>query len=214
MENKYFHNALQNFIFEEAGGGAIRHLANRGYTAKQIAQALSFPVPYEKVREAFTEYLMKENVLLREDPRTYREPERTEFVREYDKYGRASFRKVAISPKGDLPDKTFGAGKWRGMDFAEFLRLYQGGAGNIKLPREADFAETEKNVYIACGFGGEQGEELFAALEGEQYEYVQGICWKRRTMYHLLNRRMLEIAATLQGRGLSAGRVYLHSREQ
>ena len=57
MEN-YFYDALHNFIFEEAGGGAIRHLADKGYTARRIADSLSFPMPYEKVREAYTKYLL------------------------------------------------------------------------------------------------------------------------------------------------------------
>ena len=64
MEN-YFYDALHNFIFEEAGGGAIRHLADKGYTARRIADSLSFPMPYEKVREAYTKYLLDCAVLLK-----------------------------------------------------------------------------------------------------------------------------------------------------
>ena len=44
-EQEYFKNALSNFMFEAASGGAIRHLADLGYTVKQISKKLEFPTP-------------------------------------------------------------------------------------------------------------------------------------------------------------------------
>ena len=34
-EQDYFNEALSNFMFDMASGGAIRHLADRGYRARQ-----------------------------------------------------------------------------------------------------------------------------------------------------------------------------------
>jgi len=209
VEN-YFCQALNNFIFEEAGGGAIRHLADRGYTARQIKDALSFPVPYEKVREAFTEHLLESGILLAEKPTECIRREKTEFVREYDKYGKPSFRRVAVSEKtgqGDLPDGRHGGAKWKEMAFSEFLLLYKEGTGKIKLPAETEHREAEKNVYIACDFGRDKAGEALQRLDQAQQEYIRGICWKNRTMYHLLDRRMLGIAMKLQKTEQAAGRA-------
>lgn len=213
MEN-YFRDALHNFIFEEAGGGAIRHLADKGYTARQIAEALSFPMPYEKVREAYTKYLLDCAVLLKERPENYRKPEKTEYVREYDRYGKPSFRKVVVSESAgqerSATDRTdSGVKEWKEIGFSEFLLLYKKGSGGIKLSAESEHKEAEKNIYIACDFGADKDRDILQALDAAQQEYVEGICWTRRTMYHLLDQRMLRIGMRLQEKGLDAGKIYI-----
>ncbi len=211
MEN-YFREALHNFIFDEAGGGAIRHLADRGYTARQIADSLSFPVPYETVRESVTKYLMESGILLKVRPEAYREPEKTEYVREYDRYGKPSFRKVAApggTGCGKGADGGTGTEKWREMDFSAFLLLYKGGEKEIKLPAETEHREAKKEFYIACDFGMDGAQEQLKVLDRVQREYIQGICWMRRRMYHLLDKRMLEIAVRLREEGFQAGNVYM-----
>lgn len=213
MEN-YFRDALHNFIFEEAGGGAIRHLADKGYTARQIAEALSFPMPYEKVREAYTKYLLDCAVLLKERPENYRKPEKTEYVREYDRYGKPSFRKVVVSEStGQERPETVradsGVKEWKEIGFSEFLLLYKKGSGGIKLSAESEHKEAEKNIYIACDFGADRDKDILQALDAAQQEYIEGICWTRRTMYHLLDQRMLRIGMRLQEKGLDAGKIYI-----
>ena len=221
MEN-YFRDALHNFIFEEAGGGAIRHLADRGYTARQIADALSFPMPYETVRETYTKYLLENQILLKERPEKCRKQEKVEYIREYDKYGKPSFRKVVVleaSGPGEeqrtgqrqgqkekqsegqkqdvLVDRLSGTPKWEELEFEEFLLLYRSGKKNISLSAETRLAEAEKNIYISCGFGADKTGDMLQVLEKAQREYIQGICWTRKTMYHLLDKRMLGIAIRL-----------------
>lgn len=207
MEN-YFYDALHNFIFEEAGGGAIRHLADGGYTARQITDALSFPIPYEKVREALTKYLLECGVLQKERPGICRRPEKTEYVREYDRYGKPSFRRVTVSENmeyTDCPDAAEAAGNWREMELSEFLLLCRDGRGAVRLPSETAHRESEKNIYIGCDFGKDEAGELLQVLDRAQKEYIQGICWTKKTMYHLLDERMLKIALRLRERGLPAG---------
>ena len=204
VEN-YFREALQNFVFEEAGGGAIRHLADRGYTARQIADALSFPVPYEKVRETLTGYLMDSAVLLRENPGVYSKPEKAEYVREYDSYGKPSFRRVVVSEgagSGMPGNEGAGGGKWRKTGLSEFLLLYKDGLGKIKLPAETERKEAEKSAYLSCDFGLYGEEDLLQGLDMAQREYILGICWMKRRMCHLLDKRMLGIAAGLGEKGL------------
>ncbi len=228
MEN-YFRDALHNFIFEEAGGGAIRHLTDRGYTARQVSEALSFPMPYEKVREAYTKHLLESGILLAEKPTECKKREKVEYVREYDKYGKPSFRRVVFAEddgRGGMPDKSIVVGqrdmsdeivrgrrenlKWREMEFSEFLLLYKEGTGGVRLSAESEHKETEKNVYIACNFGMDGIEEMLQGLDKGQQEYIQGICWTRRTMYHLLDKRMLGIAIKLREEEQDiTGKVYI-----
>lgn len=164
VENNYFRDALHNFIFEEAAGGAIRHLADKGYTARQIADTLSFPLPYEKVREAYTAYLLEKGILLREEPTGHIRQEKTEYVREYDKYGKPSFRRVRVS-------------------------------------NGQEAADAKKKKYIACDFGAEKAQAMLAVLDKKQREYIEGICWTKQTMYHLLDERMAGIVKRLSENG-------------
>ena len=42
-EQDFFKSALSNFTHEAASGGAIRHLADLGYTVDWITRELTFP---------------------------------------------------------------------------------------------------------------------------------------------------------------------------
>ena len=77
----FFQDALADFAQEAAWGGAVRHLADLGYTARQIADKLDFPVSYEKVRRAVWERLVDTEVILLEEPGSVRGGMRTDFVR-------------------------------------------------------------------------------------------------------------------------------------
>lgn len=48
MGDRYFENALSNFVFDIAGGNVIRHMADKGYTIKRIKERLEYPVSFEK----------------------------------------------------------------------------------------------------------------------------------------------------------------------
>lgn len=66
--NRYFQDALSDFIYDAASGRAIRHLVDRGYTAAQIIQQLDYPTPFSKVQYTVTRYLKETGVLLAELP--------------------------------------------------------------------------------------------------------------------------------------------------
>ncbi len=208
MEN-YFYNALNHFLFEEAGGGAIRHLANRGYTAKQITESLSFPIPYEKVREAFTKHLLENGILLREKPGVGTMPEKAEYVREYDRYGKPSFRRVVVETSKGQPERQSTDRKWMETDFEKFLILYRSGAKSPVPAEETDLIRAEKNIYISWEFGTDKKEDMLRVLDKGQKEYLEGICFTGRLMYHLLDRRMFGIAMKLWESGLPVGNVYV-----
>lgn len=97
--NQAFGQALSDFTFDVACGGAIRHLAHLGYTAKEIHERLSFPVSYERVRQAYTKYLLDTGILLREKPDAHQESRAYTYVQEEGKYGKKSFRRVEKEPE-------------------------------------------------------------------------------------------------------------------
>lgn len=164
-ENQVFRQALSDFAFDVACGGAIRHLAHLGYTAKEIHERLSFPISYERVRQAYTRYLLDERILLRKKPGEYKQPAYT-YVQEEGKYGKKSFRRVE---------------------------------------KEQELSENEECAYVACNFGLISDEDGFAVLKlsEKQREYLEGICWEKRTMYHLMDERMRGIVEALSKRDAS-----------
>ena len=68
MAEKYFEKALADFAVDFASGGAIRVLADKGYTVRQIKERLDFPLSMEKVRELVWKHYVDSQVILLEEP--------------------------------------------------------------------------------------------------------------------------------------------------
>ncbi len=96
-KNKAFNKALDNFTFDMAGRGAVRHLFNLGMSAAEIHDELLYPVPAEKIREEIWAYLLENGVILLDEPDEDHKTVRYEFVKETNEYGRVSFRRVEKS---------------------------------------------------------------------------------------------------------------------
>lgn len=196
--NDYFKNALSDFAYDMACGAQIRHLTDLGHTVSQIMEELDISVPYQRVQKTVNEHLQKTGVLTAAKPDAIL-PTKATFVREYDKYGRASFRKV-VTDKGQAP-----AVHWQ-------EHVYEPAADGKLL----DFltVKTEANgenaSYISCDFGIERQkmEESMKVLKRRHQEYIQGILWEKARMYHRLTPCMREIAACLYQEGLYEGEAY------
>ncbi len=52
-----FEESLQNFTREFAYGGAIRHLADHGYTAEQILKEYRYPLSLETIRKIIDDHM-------------------------------------------------------------------------------------------------------------------------------------------------------------
>lgn len=204
-EQKYFKQALSDFTYDAACGGAIRHLADLGYSVGQIVEQLSFPVPYERVQKTVWEYFLENGVLLLEEPGKGKAPEKADYVREYDKYGKASFRRVTHAPKAVeevlFKEKSFDAD--RDGDFAVYLTK--------------KCAENGTDAYVLLDFvkaGSEKGAVVesvqgLSALNTRQQDYIKGLLYqKSRPVYHRLNAFMRDIAIRLYESGNYHGRCY------
>lgn len=203
-DQKYFQSALSNFIFEAASGGAIRHLTDLGYTVSEIVKRLDVPTPYEKVQKAVWRQLLDTGVLLLEEPGSEPRREKVAYVRDYDRYGKPSFRRVVTPVDHSVAEKGV---IWRescfdvNRDIAVFLK-------------QKCMENGEESSYVSCDFGlrlyheAETPLHLDVISEETHREYIRGLPWERKLCYHRLDKRMREIIAALYKGGEYHGICY------
>jgi len=229
-EKDYFREALTNFTQEAASGGAIRHLADLAYTVKQIQERLDFPTSCERVQKVVWERLLETGVILKEEPGKPEVKEMVSFVREYDRFGKASFRrvvqraadtagKVKNEGQGGLTGQAKSTGQAGGIAWRE-RRVETAGSGKAaallreRMAMEESLGEPGEKAYLSCDFGvtAYRKPQLFAAqmecLDPGQREYVEGLPWEKRIVYHRLDRRMWGILIRLCERQLYCGACY------
>ena len=173
-DHKYFQEALSNFTFGMTSFGAICHLADNGYTIRQIKERLDVPVSYEKLQKTVWEHLMETHVLLLEEP------------------GGERAWKMEICAFDHWHSK---------IGFQKFL--------SAKCRENG-----EETAYISCDFGIMQRKQpekytmCLGMLDSRQRDYIEGLPWTGRRVYHRLNQRMREIVYRLQESGEYQGICY------
>lgn len=195
-EQKYFKQAISNFTYEAACGGAIRHLADLGYSVKQITEQLSFPVPFERVQKTVWEYFLENGVLLLEEPGKRIVQEKADYIREYNKYGKASFRCVVSQNKAveeiHFREKHFDIE--RDGDFAGYLtkKCEENGLDAYALLDFAIERKTERETMK------ENLKMYVSSLNTHQQDYINGLLGKRSgAVYHRINDLMRDIIIRL-----------------
>lgn len=195
-KQSYFQTALANFTFDVASGGAIRHLADLGYTVTQITKRLDFPTPYDRVRQTVWEYFLQTGILRLEEPGIAERKENYDYITEYDSYGRKSFRRVTVS-SAEQKSVSWNEQKFSGKTGKE-LAAY--------LTKQCE-ENGEESAYVYCNFGliskrtPENYQKMLNFLEENDREYIQDLPWERRKIYHRLNRRMRNILVSLYENG-------------
>lgn len=186
----YFQKALSNMVFETACGASIRYMAERGCTTRQIMEQLDYPMSFERVARAVTDYLLEQGILRRDPPEGEERRETYTYVQEQGKFGKISYRRVLQSEEGeDLPKD------WKKEAAENFL---------------AEKKKADREVYVPCDFGlpeRESGIQL-SVLNERQQEFLSGICWEKQRMYYRLDGRMEEIIRKLWENGQYSGWVY------
>ena len=89
---KEFNKALGNFINDAAAGGAVRHLADLGYSITKISEEINYPISKEKIAQYMWEHFLNIGKICLEEPQPVHE--KASFVKEQDEFGRISFRRV------------------------------------------------------------------------------------------------------------------------
>lgn len=210
-EQDYFKEALSNFTHEAASGGAIRHLADLGYTVKQICERLDFPTSYERVQKTVWEHLLDTGVLLRREPGSEEPKERFTYVKDYNQYGRTSFRKVALSGADTCAQTAPICWKDRHLDIKADFAVYL----NEKCSKNGEEAS-----YVSCDFGIRMGEDsrqfqdMLQALDRTGQDYLLGLPWEKAVCYHRLTGQMRRIVSDLYESGRYHGICYFIKTEE
>lgn len=89
-----FSNSLKNFISDFASGNAIRRFADKGYSVKEISSLISYPLPQSQIASIVWKHYIDTGVILLHEPTGGEVNEKISYVKEYDKYGRFSLRRV------------------------------------------------------------------------------------------------------------------------
>lgn len=208
-EGEYFKHALSDFTYDVACGGAIRHKADMGDTVRKIADELDFPMPYEKVQQTVWKHFVETSVILLEEPGTGKESERYQFVKEQNKYGTTSFRRIKVT--GD-------AGKvidWKTKTFSE-----QAKDEIIKQLEDKLSGNGKSGAYMSCDFGrirykdAGQYNEILQTLDPKQREYIEGLPWELGRCYHKLDERMTGFLLCLCRQERYRGAVYFPELEE
>ena len=155
------------------------------------------------------EHFLNKGVLRLEEPGTTRQQENYEYVAEYDSYGRKSFRRVTLNSVEDKPilwnEQIFS--EKNGEDLAAYLS---------RRCRE----NGEERAYVSCDFGlrsrrePERFQEVLNLLEETDRDYILGIPWERKMVYHRLNCRMRNIVVSLHKRGAFLGVCYFMEQKE
>jgi len=207
-EKDYFKEALSNFTHEAASGGAIRHLADLGYSVEQIMKRLSFPTPYERVQKTVWERLFDTEVLLAEEPGSEKQKEKVAYVKDYDKYGRISFRRV-VSQNNAAREV-----RWKEYQYSESK---DGSLSSYIFNKCRE--NGEETAYVSCDFGLHMKNfSKYAAslevLKESHREYILGIPWEEKVVYHRLNQQMREIIVDLHKNAGYHGICYFMKLEE
>ena len=191
-----FHKALSNFTFETACGGAIRHLADNGCTAKQIMERLDYPISYEHVRTALYQHLCDTRVILESPPDRGLPEAKPKFIIEYNEYGKPSYRRVKETGQGSGSNDTTPAA-WREVVCKALPNI-------------------SEQAYLSCDFGIADSIAVkgMYLLNSRQREYIEGIPWPKRRVYHRLDQRMQEILYCLYDQDSYEGICYLPERKE
>ncbi len=209
MENKFFENALSSFVFDMAGGNAIRHLADKGYSVKRIKDMLEYPLSFEKVQKTVWEHLLDKKTILLEEPGTKTDKEKIVYVERTDRYGRKSFCGVTETDR-DHREILWKSTEYSPKEKQDFLHYIS----------EKCCQNEKGNAYISCDFGimakngGTTYDTMLSTLNSRQKEYIEGLPWPYRRVYHQLDLQMQEIAGTLYQEGVYQGVCYFLDLEE
>lgn len=97
MSEEYFKKALRDFTVDFASGGAIRAMADKGYTVSEIYNKLDFPTSREKIKEIVWKHYTDTGVIVLEEPIPGQVKNKVTYEKVTDDYGRTSYKQVVKS---------------------------------------------------------------------------------------------------------------------
>jgi len=211
---QYFNEALSDFMYDMASGGAIRQMATRGYSVDQIMKSLDFPTPRDRVEQTVYRHLRTSGILLEQLP-----VEESAF-----RVKRLYLESKRLSGSAEPSDsKRRSDGRKQSIDKIPLIKSLFAGNEKSSLTARNQLTRSlhehvrrngEENSYLLCPFGEwkknrkDQLPQLLGVLNEREREYLLGIPFARNVMYHRLNGRMYEIAVKLVMEGKMEGRFF------
>lgn len=195
--DKEFQQALSDFTFEVADGGAIRHLTDLGYTVKQIRERLDFPIPYARIQEAVWKRLVETGVISLEEPFGGSAASHAEGGRA----GAGESRDAGTGKKGDT-----GAGSAVRVNYVREYDSY--GRASFRRVTETVIRREAGGEYLACEFGvlryrdEDRYRQILALLEERQAEYIHGLPWPPVRVWHRAEGYLPEVERRLRAAGM------------
>ena len=89
-----FKTQLSGFIKDFASGDAVRHMADKGLSVKEIHDRLDFPLSMEEIGDIVWKRYIEKGVVCLNDPSETAENETYSFEKVQNAYGMVSFKKV------------------------------------------------------------------------------------------------------------------------
>ena len=112
--DKYYNQALSNFVGDFANGGAIRALCDKGYTISEIKERLDFPMSKETVAKYVWQHYIDIGRISLALPNHNHEI--VEYVQDVDTLGRKSMRRVVTKVPNDRQYEICDYGKRKYQD--------------------------------------------------------------------------------------------------
>ena len=138
-KSKEFNKALHDFAFDVAGGAAIRHLANLGYSVSEIKKRLDFPISEKQIGQAVWKHLIDTRVICLENPSEININEKVTYVSCKGEYGRTYFKRVT---------EKIDSGEYKYIE-CNFGKLrYRDRVGFDEKVSELDIADQEYIRYL------------------------------------------------------------------
>lgn len=99
-ENNYFNEALSNYINDFANSGAIKHYVDLEYSIEEIIKNLDFKISKDKVAKCVYNYYIEKGTIKTSLPDSTNDYiYTTEYVKDYNKFGSTSLRKITKRTK-------------------------------------------------------------------------------------------------------------------
>ena len=200
-ENKYFEKALSDMKDSFAGADGIKHLADLGYSMRDIQKSMDFPFTMEKIgRVIWDHHIENETILLKEPGSKAREPG-FRFIKKTDAFGKQSFIRVS-EPAGDAPEHT-----WKKVSFRK-------NDGPVRQFLDSNSAYGPDYVDLEFGMLKSRREamwqELLSLFDGDDRDYMEFLPWENSLsgIYHRIDERIVRILCCLERGGYMPGVFY------
>ena len=210
-EEKYFEKALSDMKDSFAGKDGIKHLAELGYSVRQIQASLDFPFPLDKIGRVLWDHYRSEEIILQKAPGSGAGSVKVHYIKQTDAYGKQSFIKV----QGDDKAESLSYKKVIYHDGHDiFSPVDRNEKRKVKMFLEEN--STCGPDYVSFDFGrlktrnGAEWRSLLSSLSADDRDYLEVMPWESSLtgVYHLIDDRVIRILEALEGTGYLPGVFY------